>query len=73
MSKFVYLKKSGQVRKVEATNKKAIDGLKQEGFSIVELDGKGKITVNSASSNEVAKLKAENKKLKAQLKELQGK
>ena len=66
--KFIYMKKSGQVRKVDADNKKAINELKGEGFNEIALDGKGKVTVKSEANTEIEALKAEIVSLKAELK-----
>ena len=66
---YKFYKKSGQLKKVESTNKKKQSYLKSLGFVEVKIT-KGKMTEVNETNIELDKLKAENKKLKAEIKKL---
>ena len=79
--KYIYFKKSGQVRKVADDNKRKIAQLKDDDFEQFTMDKDGKITFVGVTSKEdfdkVVKynkeLISENDKLKKELKTLKNK
>ena len=71
MAEHVFLKKGGRISKVESTNKRKIEKLQDEGFTVVEFGKKGEV-IEKSENVTIDKLQKENTKLKAKIKELEA-